>query len=733
MAAQPSTAPLRAPTPSVTGQPTASPVALSPIPLPDSLNYIGLFLTLECNLNCSYCINDPQQLGRRNALFPMDGKSARKGLTPEQWVAALRRLPFRPGLPITLQGGEPMLYWGGQGLGLILSQVPHYFDLLTNFALKPEVFARYLNGQQAKLQRDAPYPSIRVSYHADEMNRAWNGRGFEALVARCEALRDYGFRISPRKADSDVGIYMVEHPQNRVTAEMKAAYEGRVPFETKEFLGVHDGKLYGRYLYPFSTDLIARGIYPTTLQCECRTTELLIDPMGFVWGCHYYLYEGWSHGGPLREFAALEQEGFRYARHGARIFAGRAMAPVGHLLDPDFAMAELEVFRPCKQYGRCIGCDTKIKNDRFQSYYDRGIPHTSVQIRNIHMPADLLGQIDNLEQTRRFFSATAKEATPMNNALPAAAARKRVLIIKPGYGETLDPDNSGMVSLGDILRTTVILHLFPPQDYHVTWVVDQKGVALLKGNPFIDRLLVINPFTPHLLLSEWFDIVVNFEREPGICAVSDRIPAWRRYGFRLDAQTHTAVCYDHADEALSFTTDAEAKRRKAKSWSEILYEMLGHRYAGQSYVLGYQPRSAISHDVGLNHLIGHKFPLKRWPEPYWQALHDELATSYSVDWQQGANDIEDYIEWIAGCRLLVTNDSLGLHIALGLGKPVIALFGPTVAGEIDGPNLTRITPPLPWDCIPCVESSCSQATPCMQHIPVQMVGAAVRAQLSRQA
>ena len=155
--------------------------------------------------------------------------------------------------------------------------------------------------------------------------------------------------------------------------------------------------------------------------------------------------------------------------------------------------------------------------------------------------------------------------------------RKRVLIIKPGYSETLDPDESGIVSLGDILRTTVILHLFPSDQYHVTWLVDKRGIPLLKGNTHIHRLLAVNPFTPHLLLSEWFDIVVNFEKEPGICAVSDRIPAWRRFGFRLDPQSHAAVAYDHSDEALSFTNDSTAKRKKAKSWSEILYEMLGHK------------------------------------------------------------------------------------------------------------------------------------------------------------
>lgn len=313
-----------------------------------------------------------------------------------------------------------------------------------------------------------------------------------------------------------------------------------------------------------------------------------------------------------------------------------------------------------------------------------------------------------------------------------SAGKKRVLIIKPGYSETLDPDESGIVSLGDILRTTVILHLFPPDQYHVTWLVDAKGIPLLKGNPYIHRLLVINPFTPHLLLSEWFDLVINFEKEPGICAVSDRIPAWRRYGFRLDPVTHSAVCYDHADEALSFATDPDAKRRKDKSWSHVLYEMLGHRYQGQPYVLGYQPRSAIEHDVGLNHLIGAKFPLKRWPESHWKQLHADLAPDHRVCWQEGTNDIEDYIEWIASCRVLVTNDSLGLHLALALGRPVIALFGPTVSSEVDGPNLLRVTPPLPWDCIPCMKAACVRNTPCMQHIPPKFVSDAVRRELAQE-
>jgi hypothetical protein len=221
------------------------------------------------------------------------------------------------------------------------------------------------------------------------MNRVWNGRGFAELVDRCEALKEHGFRVGADKAESDVGIYMVAHPSNVVSEEMEAVCAGRVPFEAKEFLGVDSGEIYGSYLYPFSTDLISRGFATQTLSCECRTSELLIDPLGFVWGCHYYLYEAWTKGGPVREFAALEKNGFRFTELGTQIFAADALRPVGHLLDPEFRMTDLTVFRSCHEYGRCIGCDTKIKNDRFQSYYDQGVAHTSVEIRNIRMPEKL--------------------------------------------------------------------------------------------------------------------------------------------------------------------------------------------------------------------------------------------------------------------------------------------------------------------------------------------------------
>ncbi|HLO75647.1 MAG TPA: hypothetical protein VK196_04240, partial [Magnetospirillum sp.] len=226
---------------------------------------------------------------------------------------------------------------------------------------------------------------VRVSYHPAEHQRLWGAGALGVLAERCRRLAEAGLRVSRVKSEADVGIYMVAHPDNH--ADATEAHRRDVFFETKEFLGIHDKRLYGSYLYPYSTDLIASGVSPSPLYCECRTTELLIDPMGFVWSCHFHLYSRWKHGGgTAAEYGAIAADGFRWRE---RMGEAKVAGILGHILDPDFTLAELRRFRACGSYGLCVGCDTKVKNDRFQSLSDRSRPHTSVEIRALSAPQSI--------------------------------------------------------------------------------------------------------------------------------------------------------------------------------------------------------------------------------------------------------------------------------------------------------------------------------------------------------
>jgi MoaA/NifB/PqqE/SkfB family radical SAM enzyme len=353
--------------------------------VPDHINYIGIFLTLGCNLNCSYCINDPIQLGNRKDAFSMLSSTH---LTAAQWAQGLNRLENLQ-QPLTLQGGEPTLFFGPERESNFYDLIKQLrsdldIDLLTNLQFDPDKFAEELETSVGFFKRQAPYPPMRVSYHHEEMQK--KAGGLERLVQKIKRLSELGFAVDVEKSKSDIGIYMVEHPENIPVFDEAKAYcsQHNISFEGKPFLGVDSqGKLYGQYKYPFSTILPEN----MALNCLCRSTEILVAPSGFIYRCHHDLYESEQKGRLQLPYAI--GVGFSFSNFIEEHKGLFRYAPVSHILAEDLNFSFQ--YRPCERFGRCIGCDTKIKNDRFQSLQDRGLAHTSVDIKNIEYPESLMG------------------------------------------------------------------------------------------------------------------------------------------------------------------------------------------------------------------------------------------------------------------------------------------------------------------------------------------------------
>lgn len=309
----------------------------------------------------------------------------------------------------------------------------------------------------------------------------------------------------------------------------------------------------------------------------------------------------------------------------------------------------------------------------------------------------------------------------------------KILLIKLGYSETLDPEIGVVPSLGDVVRTTPILTAVKERwpDSTVTWVTDAASLPLLKGIAAIDRLLAWDPFVPLQLSYEQFDILINLEKIAGVCALADSIRAWQKFGFRFLPYEGTYMVYAGGEEVYRLVTDPSRKRANRAPWQQILIEMIGGVWRGQPYLLGHRPRGAPTRDIGFNHLVGRKFPHKAWPEERWAELERRLAArGLSVSRQMGKDDLVEYIDWIASCRLLVTNDSLGLHLALALGRPVVALFGPTAEREIhfygQGTALRARRP-----CRDCRGASCALSPTCMAALSAARVERAALALLPR--
>ena len=91
------------------------------IKIPENYKYIATFLTMRCNLNCSFCIN----------AFDKSKEFSRirfKEISGEEWVKALNKIEPKEGVPVTFSGGEPFLH-------------PDFIYIINN--LKPELKMTY--------------------------------------------------------------------------------------------------------------------------------------------------------------------------------------------------------------------------------------------------------------------------------------------------------------------------------------------------------------------------------------------------------------------------------------------------------------------------------------------------------------------------------------------------------------------------------------------------------------
>ena len=301
---------------------------------------------------------------------------------------------------------------------------------------------------------------------------------------------------------------------------------------------------------------------------------------------------------------------------------------------------------------------------------------------------------------------------------------KKVLIIKLGYSETLNPEISRECSLGDVLRTTVILNYLKKE--HVSWLVDEKALPLLKDNPYIHRILLWNLESALQLRYEHFDWVINLEKSPGICALMEDITCWGRSGFRFDYNHGVAQAHNDAEKVLAIAQSGDEKKDNTHYWQEHLAHLIRRKWKPEHGYILKRRKILTSNDIGMNFQVGGKWGNKAWSITNWHRLGDILTKAgYKVSWQEGQEDLYNYMDWIASCRCLVTCDSLGLHIALAYDTPVVGLFGPSAWNEVYV-GKGKIVHPHGVNCAPCFQPECTRDKgSCMNDLDMREIVKAV--------
>lgn len=258
--------------------------------------------------------------------------------------------------------------------------------------------------------------------------------------------------------------------------------------------------------------------------------------------------------------------------------------------------------------------------------------------------------------------------------------------------------------LGDVVMTLPLLRAMRASrpDAEITLLAKPPFVSLLEEWKVADRFIALPPrgmryFAFFLRLRPQFpDCHILFTQsiradvEAWLCGARQRFGILRRGAWR-PLLTHTFVPPADFDEAAHHQFDL---------WSRYL----------ASFGLDAEPDlspfktgvasgpDARSPAIGL--IAGSEnTPAKRWPVSFWKILIEtfpeerfilfgtmgdrpitqKIAQGFGsrVTDLAGQTSLPEFSSRLRKCRVLVANDTGGMHLANALGVPVIALFGPT--------------------------------------------------------
>jgi ADP-heptose:LPS heptosyltransferase len=328
-------------------------------------------------------------------------------------------------------------------------------------------------------------------------------------------------------------------------------------------------------------------------------------------------------------------------------------------------------------------------------------------------------------------------------------------------------------AIGDVLRTTSLLKPLKEKypNSEVTWLTKSSSVELLYNNPYVDHVIPKGADALELLLSKHFDVVINPDTSEASTRLATLAKATQKFGYVFSNSGEISPLNATAQAWYVMGLNDRLKKENQKSYQEILLEVCGLPPVDHPIIWNvsnkereFAERFAAQHSmdfrkhpvIGLNTGAGGRWRWKKWtlegfselirmiiaelpdakillyggPEEiernaYLRALAPDHVVDTGTD-----NSLREFGALVSLCDVMVTGDTLGLHVATAQGKGIIALFGPTSAPEIELYGRGEKIVPKNLDCLGCYLSDCDVTPACMERIHSQEVFSHVRTHLA---
>lgn len=306
-----------------------------------------------------------------------------------------------------------------------------------------------------------------------------------------------------------------------------------------------------------------------------------------------------------------------------------------------------------------------------------------------------------------------------------------------------------LAAMGDVLRTTSILQGLKakyPSSF-ITWVTMPASEELLLNNPYIDRILTRDLDILGIMQNEKFDLVLNPDTLPRSALLASMSKSKKKLGF-IYKTGKVIPANKEAEYWCYMGMNDKLKKSNTKTYQEILLDMFKLPKDKFDIILKMPETDIQTKDnliIGINTGAGGRWKLKSWPIYHTVALtkliHEKVGAKIlllggpqerernkiiiskaevPVTDTGTENPLMEFIKIVNQCDIVVVADSLALHIALGLSKKVVCLFGPTSSAEIElyGRGIHVVTP---LDCSCCYKRTCEKKPNCMDTIKPEEV------------
>lgn len=257
-------------------------------------------------------------------------------------------------------------------------------------------------------------------------------------------------------------------------------------------------------------------------------------------------------------------------------------------------------------------------------------------------------------------------------------------------------------AMGDVVRTTPLLRILGKDTY---WVTKKESMPLLPDNSrFIKGIIDIDKAEESLFKIN-FNLVLSLDDDFRGARLAAILNKNKIIGSFLDSEgklKYTDSAVEWFDMGLISNLGKEKadelKKNNTRTYQEIIFQMMGREFKDEEYILNFKKQN--NYEKRRKILVGIEGRAdKRWPTKNWngyEQLGELLAQDgFDVEFFRQRDTIRQYINDISECELVITGDTLALHIALALRIKVVAIFTCTSPTEIhDYGRMVKIVSPL---------------------------------------